>query len=428
MKNLSIVILAAGKSTRFKSQKNKLLHELGGRPIISHVLEVAKKISKKNIIIVCNKENIKKLRLILKDCKFVVQKKQKGTADAISSAKPYIKNKNFIILFGDVPLISKNILSKLIQSYKKNYCASMIAFKAINPFGYGRVNVEKNYVVSVIEEINASNKDKKILLCNSGIMIANKNEFFKNLNLIKINKIKKEKNITELFNIYYNNKKPFSIIYTSEKEMLGVNTLEDLLIVEKVLQEKLVKILLIKGVEIQKSQTSYFSVDCKIEAGVIIEPNVILKNNVTIKKGTSIKSFSYLEGVRINKNCMIGPQARIRPNSTVMENSKIGNFVEIKNSKIGKNTSIAHLSYIGDSVIGDNVNIGAGTITCNYDGAKKHKTIIKNGVFIGSNSSLIAPLTINKNSKIAAGSVINKNVPQNKLAIERSSLKIIKKR
>ena len=429
MSNLSTVILAAGNSTRFKGKKSKLLYPLSGLPIINHVVNVAKKISGKNIIIVCNKNNLKLLKDIVVGCTFVIQKKQKGTADAIKSARSKIKTKDFIVLFGDVPLINNAIIKKLINHHNKNNTyGSMIAFNTNNPYGYGRVILNGKFISKVVEEINCTNEEKNINLCNSGIMIVNSKFFFDKLKLIKINKKKNERYLPDIFKIYFFSKRPFSFIISEENIMLGVNTLDDLNKVEKIFQSKMIEKLNKKGVIVRNPETCYINFDTVVEKNVIIESNVSLNKNIIIKEGVTIKSHSYIEGAKIEKNCSIGPFARIRPSTHINENSKIGNFVEIKNSEIGKNVSISHLSYIGDSKIENNVNIGAGTITCNFDGKRKNKTIIKEGSFIGSNSSLIAPVTINKNAKIAAGSVITEDIPSNNLAIERSKLKIIKKK
>ncbi len=424
MDKITTVILAAGKSTRFISNKSKLSHPLAGLPILSHVYNTAKKISGKNIIVVCNNDNYNELHSFLKGCKLVIQQSQKGTADAIESAKPHIKTKNFIILFGDVPLITEKSLKKLIKNFEKNNSGSMIAFKTLKPKGYGRVILNKNKVIKVVEEINAFPNEKLITLCNSGIMLLKKSIFFKNIKLIKFNKKKNERYLTDIFEIYYKKNIPFSLIESSEDEMSGINDLSDFNKVDSLLQKKLIKKFLEQGVLIMKPETSYFNYDTKISKRVIIEPNVIIRGNVSIKSGTKIKSFSDLDGVLIDENCSIGPHARIRPNSKINKNCKIGNYVEIKNSSIGNSSSINHLSYIGDSKIGKQVNIGAGCITCNYDGIKKHKTYIGNNSFIGSNTSLIAPIKIGNNVKIGAGTVINKDISANKLAIRRSKLKI----
>ena len=423
MKNITTVILAAGKSTRFISNKSKLTQELAGLPVVSHVYNTAKKISGKNIIVVCNKENHNELSSLLKNCKFVIQKNQKGTADAIEAAKSSIKTQNFIILFGDVPLISDNSLKRLIKNFK-NKVGSMIAFKSLKPHGYGRVILEKNKVVEVVEEIHTSKSEKLIELCNSGIMLVNKSIFFKLIKQIKFRKIKRERYLTDIFEIYFKKKIPFTFIQAEEEEMSGINTLLDFNKVDKILQKRLVRKFLNNGVLIKKPETCYFSYDTKIQSGVIIEPNVTIRNKVSIKSGSIIKNFSDLEGILVKENCSIGPHARLRPNSTIGKNCKIGNYVEIKSSIIGNDTNISHLSYIGDSKVGSQVNIGAGCITCNYDGVKKNKTFIGNKAFIGSNSSLVAPVKIGNNVRIGAGSVINKDIPRNKLAVRRSKLKI----
>ncbi len=428
MSNISTVILAAGKSSRFKSTKSKLLHDLAGLPLIAHVYNVAQKISGKKIIIVCNKNNIRKLKSLFNDCIFVIQKKQNGTANAILAAKPYLDSKNFLVLFGDVPLVSIKSIRKLINKFKKNKSqGSMIAFHASDPFGYGRIKTKSNKVLKVVEDFNTNNEEKKIKLCNSGVLLVKSNLFFKNLSQIKINNIKKEKFLPEIIEIYFNQNKPFSYILCSEEEMLGVNTLEDFNKIDQIYQRILFNKLIKKGVLIFHPESCRLSFDTQIAKGVIVESNVIIKEKVKIAKGTKIRSYSYLQGVVIKENCSIGPQARIRSSSIISKNVKIGNYVEIKNSVIGDSSSIAHLSYIGDSQIGKKVNIGAGTITCNFDGKLKHRTIIKDGAFIGSNTSLIAPLTINKNAKIGAGSVVNQDIPANNLAIERSKIKIFKK-
>lgn len=423
MKNITTVILAAGKSTRFISNKSKLTQELAGLPVVSHVYNTAKKISGKNIIVVCNKENHNELSSLLKNCKFVIQKNQKGTADAIEAAKSSIKTQNFIILFGDVPLISDNSLKRLIKNFK-NKVGSMILFKSLKPHGYGRVILEKNKVVEVVEEIHTSKSEKLIELCNSGIMLVNKSIFFKLIKQIKFRKIKKERYLTDIFEIYFKKKIPFTFIQAEEEEMSGINTLLDFNKVDKILQKRLVRKFLNNGVLIKKPETCYFSYDTKIQSKVIIEPNVTIRNKVSIKSGSIIKNFSDLEGILVKENCSIGPHARLRPNSTIGKNCKIGNYVEIKSSIIGNDTNISHLSYIGDSKVGSQVNIGAGCITCNYDGVKKNKTFIGNKAFIGSNSSLVAPVKIGNNVRIGAGSVINKDIPRNKLAVRRSKLKI----
>ena len=429
MKKISTVILAAGNSTRFKHNKSKIFQDLAGLSIIEHVYNIAKKISKNNIIFVCNKNNINELKKLFPKTKFVIQKKQKGTADAIYQAKKYLKNSNVLILFADAPLISIASIKKLILSFvKNNSIGSMIAFKTENPFGYGRVINQGKYVSNVVEELNATSAQKKIKLCNSGVMLCNSNILFSNISKISDKNIKKEKYLPDIFNIFYNINKSFSYVIGSEEEMLGINSIKDLIKIDLIYQKNLKNKIIENGVILIQPDSIRISHDTKIRLGSIIEPHVVFKKDVKIESNVIIKSHSNLNGCKVNSNSSIGPSARIRPKTTIGKNVKIGNYVEIKNSKIDNNTSISHLSYIGDSNIGKNVNIGASTITCNYDGKKKNKTIIENDVFVASNCSLVAPIKIGAKSTIGAGSVITKNIPKNHLALERSKLKIFRKK
>jgi len=429
MKKLTTVILAAGNSSRFKHNKSKIFQDLSGLSIIEHVYNVAKNVSEKNVIFVCNKNNILELKKKFTNAKFVVQRKQQGTGDAILTAKKYLRNKNVLILFGDVPLITISSIKKLIKNYNRNNSfGSMLAFNTNNPYGYGRVKTKGNFVTSVIEELNLNLEEKKINLCNSGVMLCNSNLLFSHINKISSMNLKKEKHLPDIFFIFNNIKKSFSYVLGEEEEMLGVNTIENLIYLDKIFQKKLKNNLIKEGVIIQQPDNTRVSYDTKIKKGSIIEPFVTIKKGVFINKDVIIKSHTILEQCIINKNTNIGPFARIRPNTKIGQNVKIGNYVEVKNSTIGNNTSISHLSYIGDGNLGKNINIGAGTITCNYDGKNKHKTIIKDNVFVGSNCSLVAPIIIGKNSIIGAGSVITKNIPSNHLAIERAEIKILRKR
>ena len=428
MKKISTVILAAGKSSRFKHSKSKIFNELAGLPIIEHVYNVAFKVSKNDIIFVCNKDNYNDLKNKFINAKFVIQKKQNGTADAVTCAKKHLKSNNVLILFGDVPLLSSKSINKLINSFYKNKSTgSIIAFENDNPYGYGRIKIKGTYATSIVEEINATPIERKITLCNSGVMICNFKLLFSNLYKIKNKNVKKEKYLPDLISILGKQKKNFTYVLCPKNEMLGVNSIEDLIVVEKIFQNHLKEKMIKNGVIIQQPETVTVSYDSKVMKGCTIEPFVFLKSNVSIKNDVVIKSNSVLEGCLIDVKSSIGPSARIRPKTSIGKMVKIGNFVEVKNSQIGDRTSISHLSYIGDAKIAKDINIGAGTITCNFNGKKKNKTIIEKGVFIGSNCSLIAPLTIGANSTIGAGSVITENIPPNHLALERSKIKILRK-
>ena len=419
MTSITTLILVAGKSSRFKSNKSKIFHELAGLPVIDHIYNKAEKISKNNIIFVCNKNNIDSLKQHFYNCKFALQKNQNGTADAVLSAKKFIKKKsNILILFGDVPLITLSSLKKLTNIFnKKKIPGLMLAFDSAEPFGYGRVVTKGKKVESVVEELNASPDIKKISLCNAGVMLCKYELLFSFINKISSKNKKREKYLPDIFAIFHQNKKSFKYILCKEEEMLGINTLDDFNKIDEIYQNLLIKNLIGKGVKIIDRKTVRVSHDTQVGKNSIIEPFVFIKNGVKIKNQVIIKSHTVIESSIIGKGSSVGPFAQIRPGCVIGENVKIGNFVEIKNSKIGNKCTIAHLSYIGDTQLGKNINIGAGTITCNFDGKNKNKTIIEDNVFIGSNTSLIAPVRIRKNSKTGAGSVIRKNIPPNSLVV-----------
>ena len=430
MENLVSIILAAGDSKRIKSSKSKIFHEVAGNPLVSYVYSTATKLSPKNIIFVCNKRNINLISKKFAQSQTVLQSKAKGTADAVLCTKNILpKNKDVLILFGDVPLIKLRTIKRLIKTHKlSNSIGCLLTFKAKNPFGYGRVEIKGNTIKKITEEIKATNIIKKINLCNSGVMICKQNFLFNYLKKINNQNSKKEKFITDIFEIAYKNNNPFLFSLCDEEELHGINTRENLIKLDLIMQSQIIKKLINNGVTILQPETVRLSYDTKIAKDCTIEPFVVIKKGVTIKRNVTIKSHSVIESCIIGEDSTIGPSAHIRPYSIIGKKVKIGNFVEIKNSKIKDETSISHLSYIGDSMIGRKVNIGAGTITCNYDGKKKNKTIIRDNVFVGSNTSIVAPLIIGHNSVIGAGSVITKNVPPNSLAIERTKQQNFKKK
>ena len=433
----SFIILAAGKGTRMKSATPKVLHKVAGVPIISHIIN--KIISLKNnilidkIVLVLGKES-KEIKSFIaknfKDIDIVIQYDQAGTADAVLSTKNIFKNyKNkLIILCGDTPLISKKLLLDLTK-LGKNYKIGVSGFRSINPYGYGRLILDKfRQVSSIVEEQDASVSQKKIDLCNSGMYISEPSLLFSLLSKIKFNSKNKEMYLTDIIYLANKDNIKIGVTYNEEIESLGVNNREGLAMAEKEMQNLLRKKAMKNGVTLVAPETVFFSKDTKIAKDVHIGPNVVFGPGVKISEGVKIEAFCHLEGVTIKKNCTIGPFARLRPGTILEDSTKIGNFVEVKKAKIKKGAKINHLSYVGDSDIGEKVNIGAGVITCNYDGVNKNKTVVGSNSFVGSNVSLVAPVKVGSNALIGAGSVITKNVPNNMLAVERSKQVLIKKR
>lgn len=430
------VILAAGKGIRMRSKITKLLHPIMGKPILEYVIEATS--SFKNRVCVVRKGCDDVCTLIGERARIAFQSDVLGTADALLCAKPFIKG-DFFVIPGDVPLISKNTIKRLIKFHlKARPDATILCFKAKDPKGYGRI-IQEGGRIRIVEENEAKPKEKAINLVNSGIYCLNKKIFDLLERLHNKNK-KGEYYLTDAIS-YLENVSLFEI--EDETEAMGINTRYHLFLAEDIVRRGILKGLMEAGVTIKDINTTYIEEDVKIKGDTIIFPNTYIfgKTEIgaccTIGPSSWIKDtkiydksrvyFSYVEGSIIEEECTIGPFSHIRPNSTIKEKSHIGAFVQVKKSTIGKETKAGHLAYIGDSSLGERVNIGAGVITCNFDGIKKHNTEIEDEAFIGSNTSLIAPLKIGKGAFIGAGSVITKDVPAGALALERTEQKIIPK-
>lgn len=440
--SLNIIILAAGNGKRMQSNLPKVMHKVGGKTMLEHVLISANKLKPKTINVVVNPkiEYIKESFLAYK-INWFNQKTQKGTADAVKTVLPSLKKKEkVLILYADTPLIEYQLLEKFINYMPKSN-VKVLTVELENPFGYGRIvreQAEDEIISKIIEETEADTKQKSIKECNTGIIFSDVSTLEELISEVKNNNTKKEFYLTDIVSIA--NNKNISVAPLLAKEftsMLGVNDKSQLEKTEQIYQSNCRKKFLDKGVTMFDSKSVFFrgnlsvGKDVEIDANVIIEGDVKLGNNVkiksnviiknsTIKDNTEIKPYSIIEDSSLGKNCSIGPFARIRPNCNLQENVGIGNFVEVKASLIKKNTKANHLSYIGDSEIGKDVNVGAGVITCNYDGKNKHKTIIKDNVFIGSDSQLIAPIVVEEGVTIAAGSTITDNSEKDSLLIARS--------
>ena len=419
MNNLEIVILAAGKGTRMKSSIPKVLHPLGGKLIIEHVLDTARSLKPKKIHLVLNKEIKNEFVHVKNKINLIIQKKQLGTGDAINVAiKSFQKNSNILVLYGDVPLTHSSTLKKIIK-FKKNEI-NILCFNKEEQNNYGKVVLGTNGLVNEIIEQKELKRKENFYLCNSGIFSIHSSLLQKLMPKINNKNMKKEYYLTDIFKMASNSDIKIKSVITSEKEVQGINDKKDLAMAENEFQENLRAKHLKAGVTMHDPSTVYLSEDTKIGKDVTIHPFVVIGKNVKILNGAEIYSFSHLEDCKIGKRASIGPYARIRPGTQINDQTKVGNFVEVKNSIIDTNSKINHLSYVGDSIIGKNVNVGAGTITCNYDGKAKYKTVIKDNAFIGSNSSLVAPLEVGKNAYIGSGSTITKKVKQDSLAVERS--------
>ena len=430
--SLTTIILAAGKSTRMLSLKSKILFKISAEPIIQHVYNAARKIKSNDIICVLSNPPEELTKFIKENnIKSALQKKPSGTADAVKSALkkiPSKRNNNILILCGDVPFISSQSLNIMIKKLSQSdLCLG--TFNQANPKGYGRVIRDGHKVIKIVEEKDASEKIKKVTEINTGIICIKEHVLRKYIGKINNNNKQKEFYLTDLIALLSdNNHKISTYSIKDELETMGINSKKDLVDLERKLLVKKATNLLNKGALIRDVQRTDIKGDLKVQKDVDIDINCIFEDKVTIGSNSTIGHNCYLNRCKIGKNvhikpntiifgatigdnCIVGPYARIRPGAVLKNNSQVGNFVEVKNSTIGSGTKINHLSYIGDATLGSNINVGAGCITCNYDGEKKYKTVIESNSFIGSGTRLVAPVTVAKGSYIAAGSTVTKDTP-----------------
>ena len=420
------IILSAGKSRRFKSSMPKFIHNLCGQPIIDYNINLIKKINKiEKFEIITNKENSKYFHN--RGYSPFIQNPINGTGGAIKQFyKRHKKYDYYLVMLSDTPVFDYKIINNFLnQSLKKNSDISVLSQNILNPKGYGRLIFNKKKLIKIIEENECDSLQKKINLINTGIFLISK-KAMDNIGLLKKNSSKKEYYITDLINICNIKNLNLTTFVNTGLPIKGINNLKELNDLEILSQNFIKNKLMESGVRIYQPETVYIENDVSIEGGVIVEPNVIIRKGVKIKKDTIIKSFSYLEDCKIGKNCSIGPFARVRPSSDLQDQVKIGNFVEIKKSKLSTGVKANHLAYIGDTEVGKNTNIGAGTITCNYNGKSKLSCKIGDECFIGSNSSIIAPVKIGNHAYVAAGSVITKDISKGQFAISRAKQKNIK--
>jgi bifunctional UDP-N-acetylglucosamine pyrophosphorylase/glucosamine-1-phosphate N-acetyltransferase len=439
---LSIVILAAGKGTRMNSQLPKVLQPLAGKPILQYVLDTTHSLQPNNISIVAGHKS-EMLRDVItdKNISWRIQDTQLGTGHAVIQAIPDLKSDKTLILYGDVPLIKKADLQSLVQ--KSDTGLAVMTHIKNDASGYGRILREDNKIQGIIEDKDCNEQQKKIKEINTGILAADTKYLKQWLSRLTKENAQKEYYLTDIVKFAVEDNITVSSHRVEEEVSIsGVNSKSELAYIERGLQLNKAEELMEKGVTVLDPNRIDIrgqlkcGQDVTIDIGCIFEGNVNLGNNVHIKpysfiknsnidENSTIESFSHIDSSKVGSSCRVGPYARLRPGTVLESEVHIGNYVEIKNSLVDQGTKINHLSYIGDSEIGKNVNIGAGTITCNYDGVDKHKTIIEDDVFVGSNTQIVAPLKVGKGATIGAGSTITKDVPKNDLTLSRVQQKTI---
>jgi len=448
IRNFSVVILAAGKSTRMKSSLPKTMHKLSGKPLVKWCIDSVCALKPDNIVLVLGygAEIIEK-SLSINNIKIVYQKEQLGSAHALMQSEKVLKNYNgnVLVMSADVPLVSSSTLLSLVNNnIKTGASVTVLVSKVKNPFGYGRIVKNNNILEKIVEEKDATFSEKQIKEVNSGIYCFDK-YLWEFLSKVKFNHVKKEYYLTDTIAIIKNFGKKVSIITAKDScEIMGINNRAELAQAENILKCRKINKLMDGGITIIDPKNVYISYDSKIGRDTVIYPGVFVDIGVSIGKSCTIKgtsyitnskigdestiSYSYIDGATIHNNVKIGPFSHIRFGSILQRNVKIGNFSETKKSMIKKNSRVSHLSYIGDAQVGEGVNIGAGTITCNYDGSKKSRTIIGSNSFVGSNVNFVAPVRIGHNVLIAAGSTITHDVPSDKLAIARVHQEVKRKK
>jgi len=428
-----------------RSSKPKVLHELAGIPMVEHVYNTSKKLGAKQVQVVYGHGG----ELVKQQCRhfaveWVLQEEQLGTAHAVEQAAPNIYGEDIaLVLYGDVPLIKLETLELLIKQVKGNN-VSLLTVKLPDPAGYGRIVRKDGKVIAIVEHKDATDEDRLIKEVNTGILAVKAAYLNECLHKIDNNNAQGEYYLTDIIALAV--KEGNEVITTQVEhsyEVEGINDRSQLARLERIYQRGLAEKLLKEGIslgdparidirgELNAGNDSFIDVNCVFEGVVNLGTNVTIGAGCVIKNSTiacdcHIKPYSVIENAIIDKKAEVGPFARIRPGTHLHENSRVGNFVEIKNTLLGENSKASHLSYLGDSEIGKNVNIGAGTITCNYDGANKFKTIIKDGAFIGSDTQLVAPVTIGKNATIGAGSTITRDTEDDTLTLSRSLQKSVK--
>ena len=419
------IVLAAGEGTRMRSNLPKVLHPVAHQSLLAHVLAATPKGTGTSLAVVIGPDHqavADEAKRIRPDALTFVQTERLGTAHAVLAAREAIARgaDDLLIAFGDTPLISAETVARLRAPLAKGAAIAALGFRAADPTGYGRFIVEGDRLVAIREHADASAEERKIDLCNAGLMAIDGRRALAILDKIGNANSKGEYYLTDAVGVVREQGWESVVIETSEDEVRGINTKAQLAEAEAAMQERLRKAAMEAGVTLIAPETVYLAADTVFGKDVTIEPFVVIGPGVSIADGTVIHSFSHIVETTLGKNVSIGPYARLRPGTSLGDGARIGNFVETKAATLEAGVKVNHLSYVGDAHVGANSNLGAGTITCNYDGFGKYQTVIGEGAFIGSNTALVAPVVIGDGAIVGAGSVITRDVEADSLAVERN--------
>lgn len=425
----ALIILAAGKGTRMNSDLPKVMHEVAGAPLFAHALASGAALEPDHAVLVVGHgaELVGKAAADLDpEITIAVQEEQLGTGHAVAQARPALDgfDGDAIVLYGDTPFIRSETLEAMAAERTAGADMVVLGFEAADPGRYGRLIVKDGALERIVEFKDASDEERAVTLCNSGVVAANAQTLFELIDGVGNDNASGEYYLTDIVEVARAKGLTARVVTCDEAETLGINSRAELAAAEEIFQAGARAAALENGVTLIAADTVYFAHDTVIGRDTIVEPNVVFGPGVTVESGARIRAFSHLEGCHVSRGGVVGPYARLRPGAELAEHAKIGNFVEIKNALIEEGAKVNHLSYVGDARVGEGANIGAGTITCNYDGVSKHHTDIGARTFIGSNTCLVAPVSVGDEAMTATGTVVTKNVPAGAMAVGRAKMEI----
>ncbi|MBI1274491.1 bifunctional UDP-N-acetylglucosamine diphosphorylase/glucosamine-1-phosphate N-acetyltransferase GlmU [bacterium] len=424
--SLAIIILAAGKGTRMRSGLPKVLHRVAGETMLGHVLHTADMLGTEKLVVVTAPDMPAVQEEVFNKAPrahVAIQQSQRGTADAVLAAKECLEGftGHVMVMYGDTPLVPPARVAELLKQLDEHALA-IIGTEPPSPKGYGRLILNKkgDEVQAIVEQKDATPEQNAITICNSGLMAVRSDCLWDLLAMVGNKNASGEYYLTDLVTIARKEGLTCGVLHAPYAEVMGVNSQGELAQAEQLFQQQLRTKWMTEGVTMVAPETVFLSRDTELSPEVVIHPNVVFLQGVKVEKGAELKSFSHFESCHIGENAVVGPYARLRPGTVLEKGVHVGNFVEVKNSHIGTGSKVNHLSYIGDAELGRSVNIGAGTITCNYDGFAKYPTKIGDHVFIGSNSALVAPIQVGDAAIVGAGSTVVEDVPPDAMAVARS--------
>ena len=422
--DLSVVVLAAGMGTRMKSALPKVMHKVAGKPMVNHVIDTAAHLNATKTMVVVGPDMPNLIETVAPHPTFE-QTDRLGTAHAVLAAKEGLQGRtgNVLVLYADSPLFTSETLERLIKAREENdYAVAVLGFRPEDPTGYGRLvtDAKTGDLTAIVEEKECNDTQRQINFCNSGVMCFRAEDMIATLEAIDNANAKGEYYLTDAVEVAQKNGQRCAAVEVDEAETLGVNSRTQLAVAEAIIQDRLREQAMVDGATLIDPASVFFSADTKLGRDVIVEPNVVFGPGVTVGDNAMIKAFSHLESCVVGEGADIGPYARLRPGAEIGAGARVGNFVEIKKAVVEDGAKVNHLSYIGDARVGAKANIGAGTITCNYDGFRKQHTDIGAGAFIGSNSALVAPVEIGDGAIVGAGSTITGKVEADALTLTRA--------